>query len=154
MKEKLSFFEKLTGGIDIDDEDVDTKEVEDEKNPRRDSNWIEESSEEGELAIDVHQTDEEIIIKAMIAGVKPDDLDVSITRDMVSIKGSRKEEKNIEVDDYFYKELYWGTFSRTILLPQEIEPDEAKATEKHGLLILHLPKIDHKKTTKIKIKST
>ncbi len=154
MKEKLSFFEKLTGGVDVDDEDVDTKETEDENGSHGDSNWIEESSEEGELAIDVHQTDDKIIIKAMIAGVEPDDLDVSITRDMVSIKGSRKEEENIETEDYFYKELYWGTFSRTILLPQEIEPDEAKATEKHGLLILHLPKIDHKKTTKIKIKST
>jgi len=154
MKEKKSFFERLTGGVDVD-ENMDAEDIPNEDAlVSRESNWMDEGSEEGELAIDVHQTPDEIIIQAMIAGVKPDDLDVSITRDMVSIKGSRKEEREVEEDDYFYKELYWGSFSRTILLPQEVEPEEAKAVEKHGLLILHLPKVDRKKTTKVKIKSS
>ena len=81
----------------------------------------------------------------MIAGVKPEDLDVSITRDMVTIKGKREESREVAENDYFYKELYWGSFSRTILLPQEIEPEEAQAVEKHGLLTIHLPKVDKKK---------
>jgi len=155
MKEKKTFFERLTGGVDTDESTMDTEDVPSEESLiSREGNWMDEGSEEGELAIDVHQTPDEIIIKAMIAGVKPDDLDVSITRDMVTIKGSRREEKTIDEDDYFYKELYWGSFSRTILLPQEVEPDEAKATEKNGLLTLQLPKIDRKKSTKVKIKSS
>ena len=89
----------------------------------------------------------------MIAGVKPEDLDISITRDMVTIKGSREETREVDEGDYFTKELYWGTFSRTILLPQEIEVETAEALEKHGLLIIKLPKVDKGKQTKLKVKS-
>jgi HSP20 family protein len=93
-----------------------------------------------------------IIMKAMIAGVRPEDLDISITRDMVTIKGKREEEKTAKDDDYFIRELYWGSFSRTITLPEEIDVDEAEAIEKHGLLILKLPKLDKKKQSKLKVK--
>jgi len=113
--------------------------------------WTEE--EEGQLTVDVYQTPEHIVIRAHVAGVKPEDLDISITRDMVTIKGKREEAREVEEDNYFYKELYWGAFSRTILLPQEIEVEEAEAAEKHGLLTLKLPKIDKDKQTKLKVKS-
>ena len=113
----------------------------------------EESGEEGQLTVDVYQTANDIVIKTMIAGVKPEDLDISITRDMVTIKGSREETREVDEGDYFTKELYWGTFSRTILLPQEIEVETAEALEKHGLLIIKLPKVDKGKQTKLKVKS-
>lgn len=109
--------------------------------------------EEGELSVDVYQTGTEIIIEAMVAGVKPEDLHLSITRDMVTIKGRRDGNTQVTHDDYFYKELYWGTFTRTILLPHEVEIEEAEAVEKHGLLIIRLPKVDKARQTKLKVKS-
>ena len=136
MKKK-SFFEKLTGIIKVDEDD----------NENYSSNESDEESEEliceteGQLAIDMFQTPSEIIIKTMVAGTKPDDLDINITRDMVTIKGKREETDSSSDDDFFYKELYWGCFSRTIILPQEIEVEEAEATNKNGLLIIRLPKL-------------
>jgi len=117
------------------------------------SDWMEEETEEeGELTVDVYQTADMIVIKSMIAGVRPEDLDISITRDMVTIHGKREEERVASEDDYFTRELYWGSFSRTISLPQEIDVDEAEAIEKHGLLILKLPKMDKRRQSKLKVK--
>jgi HSP20 family protein len=107
----------------------------------------------GELAVDVYQTPTHIVIKAMIAGVKPDDLDVSITRDMVTVRGKRERHTEGTAGDFFFQELYWGAFSRTIVLPQEVEIEEAEATEKHGLLTIRLPKLDKGRQAKLKVKS-
>ncbi len=150
---KPTFFERLTGGISTNNSDEDSDFEEDKIKSQKTNEWMEENNDEGELAIDVHQTHDSIILKAMIAGVKPDNLDIDITRDMVTIKGTRHNEKEVSEENYFYKELYWGSFSRTILLPQEIEPEEATATEKHGLLVISLPKIDRAKSRKVKVKS-
>ena len=90
----------------------------------------------------------------MLAGVRPEDLDISITRDLVTVKGRREQHSEVQGPDYFFQELYWGSFSRTIVLPQEVEIEEAEATEKHGLLILKLPKVDKGRQTKLKVKST
>jgi len=117
------------------------------------NSWLDGEMEEGELAVDVYQNQNEIVIKAMVSGVKPDNLTVSITREMVTIRGQREEMEIVEEGDYFQKELYWGAFSKTIMLPSEVEPDEAEATEKHGLLTLRLPKVDREKVQKVKIKS-
>ena len=88
----------------------------------------------------------------MVAGVKPDDLDVSITRDSVTIRGKRSEERTVSNDEYFHRELYWGSFARTINLPEEIEVDGAEALEKHGMLVLHLPKLDKNRQAKLRVK--
>ncbi len=146
---KKSFFEKLTGIVRVDDE----------KNDRESEDQIEselegtETETEGQLAIDMYQTPSEIVVKTMIAGVKQEDLDVSITRDMVVIKGKREEANDTAGNDYFHKELYWGSFSRTIILPQEIDVDESEAINKNGLLIIKMPKIDKNRQAKLKIKS-
>jgi HSP20 family protein len=89
----------------------------------------------------------------MVAGVRPEDLQINIARDMITIKGKREENRTINEDNYFTKELYWGAFSRTILLPQEIETEEAEATERHGLLTIKLPKIDKDRKMNLKVKS-
>jgi HSP20 family protein len=117
------------------------------------ADWIENESQDAELTVDVFQTPDSIIIKAMTAGVDPNDLDISIARDMVVIRGHREEEKTARTDDYFVQELYWGSFSRTISLPEEVDVDEADAVCKHGLLILKLPKLDKKRQTKLKVKT-
>ena len=114
---------------------------------------MEDENEEAELTVDVFQTAGDIIVQTMTAGVKPEDLELTISRDMITIRGKREESRTIEEENYFTKELYWGTFSRTILLPQEIDPEEAEATEKHGLLTIKLPKIDKEKKTSVKVKS-
>ncbi|MCR4334685.1 MAG: Hsp20/alpha crystallin family protein [Patescibacteria group bacterium] len=150
-KEKISFFERLTGSVKASDE-IEEKA----SKVKNSSNWsLEEEEEEkdGQLTVDVYQTPDDIIIKTMVAGVKPEDLDISITRDMVTIKGKREEERGIRGDDFFTKELYWGTFSRVITLPQEIDVEEAEALERHGLLIVRLPRIDKGRQTKLKVKS-
>jgi len=153
MKDNRSFFEKLTGSIKMDDME---DEIEEPKLPSRTTNAsvgsILEETEEGELTIDVYQTPTEIVIKSMVAGVKPEDLDISITRDMVIIKGKRETEKFVRDEDYFHQELYWGSFSRSIMLPSEVEVEEADAIEKHGLLIIRLPKIDKNKQTRLRVK--
>lgn len=182
-KEGRSFFERLTGTVNVDDfedeaeeaaapmQDEDRiaqqkghglqieREEPNESEPEvrgrinEQDDWIEEENEEGQLTVDVFNTPNEIVIKAIVAGVKPDNLDISITRDMVTIRGKREEHKEVDSEDYFYKELYWGAFSRTILLPQEIEVEEANAMEKHGLLTIRLPKVDKEKQTRLKVKS-
>lgn len=155
-KDNRSFFEKLTGAIRINSEYEEEQQIPNSKNGRglqKSPEWLSDGAEEeGELSVDVYQNPNEIIIKTMVAGVKPDDLDVSITRDMVMIKGKREIEKMIDESDYLHKELYWGSFSRNIVLPAEIDVDLAEAIEKHGLLILKLPKLNKNRQTKVKVR--
>ena len=147
MKKK-SFFEKLTGVIKTDDDEMESEDqIEDELEEA-------EMETEGQLAIDMYQTPNEIIVKTMIAGVKPEDLDVSITRDLVTIRGSREEAEETISNDYFHRELYWGSFSRTIILPQEINVDESEAINKNGLLVIKMPKIDKNRQAKLKIRNS
>ncbi len=146
---KRSFFERLTGSIRLEEENEELEVQESPKKP----NWIEEENDEAELAVDVYQTPRDIIIQTMIAGVKPEDMDLTIARDVIVIKGKREYEHNIDDENYFAKELYWGKFSRTISLPQEVEPELVEATEKHGLLTIKIQKVDKDKKNVIKVKS-
>lgn len=107
----------------------------------------------GELSVDVINGADTIIVKAMIAGVKPADVDVDITRDSITLKATRHDEHEIEDENFHQRELYWGTFARTISLPEEVDVDLAEAKEKHGLLVILLPKLDKNRKTKLQIKS-
>ena len=98
-------------------------------------------NENGILTLDVFQKDDEIVVKSAIAGVGGKDLDVSITNDSVTIKGARKEEEKEKGKDYFYRELHWGSFSRKVILPEEVNADAARATLKNGILTITLPKL-------------
>lgn len=109
--------------------------------------------EEGQLTIDVWQTPDEIVVQAIVGGVKLEDLDVEVTHDMVTLRGKRERQKEVSGSDYFYQELYWGAFSRSILLPQEVDSDEAEATMKNGLLTIKLPKLDKARISKLKVKN-
>ena len=108
---------------------------------------------EGQLPVDVHQTSSDIIIRAFVAGVRPDELSISISRDMVELSGSRMEREQTSGSDYFNRELFWGSFTRTIMLPQEIDVESSSASAKDGLLTIILPKLDKAKQTKLKVKS-
>ena len=111
------------------------------------------SEEIGELSVDVINSSDQIIVKAMIAGVKPSDVDVDITRDSITLKATRRDEHEIEDENFHQRELYWGSFARTIALPEEVDVDLADAKEKHGLLVITLPKLDKNRKTKLQIKS-
>lgn len=152
LNKKRSFFEKLTGSMKIDEDEEEIKNII-VKEDKNNNAWMEQENEEAELTVDVYQTPTEIIVQTMIAGVKPEDLELTITRDMLTIRGKREESRVIDEENYFTKELYWGSFSRTILLPQEVEPEETEAIEKHGLLTVRLEKIDKEKRTNVKVKS-
>ncbi|MEK7507793.1 MAG: Hsp20/alpha crystallin family protein [Patescibacteria group bacterium] len=155
-KKNRSFWEILTGSVSAEEEHEESKKNgarENKINKKSNNNWIEEENEEAELAIDVYQTPTDIIVETMVAGVKPEDLELSIARDMVTIKGHREESRTIDENNYFSKELYWGRFSRAISLPAEVEPEEVEATEKHGLLIIKIKKVDKEKKNNVRVRS-
>ena len=108
---------------------------------------------EGQLAIDVYQTPAEIVVESAIAGVKPEDLDIDVSNDSITIKGERHHDEKIKEEDYFYQECYWGRFSRAIILPEEVDPDKASVNFKNGILTVKLPKLEKKKAKKTKVKT-
>lgn len=112
------------------------------------NDWLEEDYS-GQLAVDVYQDKDNVIIKSTIAGVKPEDLDISINNDMVTIRGTRRKDEEIADEDYFYRECYWGGFSRSIILPQEIKVEGVQANLKNGTLTLIMPKAS--KTSRVKV---
>ena len=163
---KRSFFDRLSGALPADDYDAFEDDVPMPAQPTRKLTpnasreqapqpiyHDEEPSAEGQLPVDVYQTANEIVIRAFLAGVRADELSVSISRDMVEIEGSREERDQVTGSDYFSQELFWGSFARTILLPQEIDVDAATAGAKDGLLTLVLPKLDKTRQTKLRVKA-
>jgi len=105
----------------------------------------------GEIPIDLYQTEDELVIRAPIAGTKMEDLDISIEGDVIIINGKREEPEEEGKIDYFTKECYFGPFSRKIISPVEIDPSQAKAKIKEGILIVRIPKIKKEKKVKVKI---
>ena len=130
---------------------IKTKNNQETDAPQKEG-WLDEDYEDGQLSVDVFQTKDAIIIKSTIAGVKPEDIDISINNDMVTIRGKREVEQSIAEDDYFFQECYWGGFSRSIILPMEIQPDKVQAILKNGVLTVILPKAAKAKAVSIKVK--
>lgn len=159
---KRSFFDRLSGSIPVDE-----YEFEDETSapypvhrpaaaPVSASHFPAssyEDSAEGQLPVDVYQTDSEVIIRAFVAGIRPDDVNISISRDTVVIDGVREEREQVVDSDYIKRELFWGSFATTINLPHEIDVDAAAASAKDGLLTLVLPRLDKSRQTKLKVKA-
>jgi HSP20 family protein len=161
--------ESLAEELAPDDEEVDQEMVIEEeviepvvvqdKVPRQAQNseakegneeWLNDF--EGQLNIDMYQTKDNVIIKSTIAGVRPEDIDITVANDMVTIKGSRKKDESVPQDDYFYQECYWGNFSRSVIIPVDIESEEIEADLKDGILTVIIPKAAKAKTKKVKVK--
>ena len=100
-----------------------------------------ESSLEGHLIVDVYQNDKEIIVQSAIAGVKGENIDLAIAKDAVTIKGFRQRPESVDPDNCLHQELHWGNFSRSVILPGDVDVDQAKASIKNGLLTIRLPKL-------------
>ncbi|MBI4121487.1 MAG: Hsp20/alpha crystallin family protein [Candidatus Ryanbacteria bacterium] len=173
MPKTRSFFERLTGSVSRDSYYGDEAETQEEINEppkarlavsqartrpkqtpvKKEGDWLAEEAEEGQLTVDVFQSGDDIVIQSTVAGVKPDDLDVQITRDMITIRGKREQAREVAGEDYYYQELYWGSFARSIMLPNEVDVDEAEATLKNGLLTIKLPKLDKNRTERLRVKT-
>jgi len=109
--------------------------------------------EEGQLAVDVFQTEDEVILKAPIAGVGPGDLDISITDEAITIRGERKNISKVHAEDYLVQECYWGTFSRTYILPIQVVAEKANALLKEGILTISIPKDERSKTKTLTVQA-
>ncbi len=167
MIKKPSFFSKITGSDNeyddyFNDSSAEQAQFEGRGKERHARMTIRDAEEDraeapaedagGELAVDVYQTSDSIVVKALIAGVQPASIDIALTREMLTITGQRAEEREVEDEHYYQRELYWGSFTRTILLPEEVDVDMAEASEKHGVLMIRLPKVNKKRQTKLKVR--
>ena len=167
---KQSFLEHLTGSRPYTEAEIEPSEVQEYSPQHTDvvSSAIDEGHEEQldeallpeeeeideipGLAIDMYESDHELVIQCMIAGVTPENLHISITRNTVTLEGKRNGPE-VPDDQYVDRELYWGPFSREIELPFEIDPDGAEAIEKYGLLSIRLPRFDTARIQELKVKS-
>jgi HSP20 family protein len=168
-----SILRNLTGAVDFEDSDsMATDEIREDLKSRfvgvatddtqyNDTSTTIETSTmistddelvEGALTIDVYQTDNDIVIVSTIAGVTAKDLDVSITNDMVTVSGERKNPVKVRQENYFYQECYWGPFSRSVILPIDVDAEKALAELKDGVLTVTLPKSEKVKIKKIPVK--
>ena len=126
-----------------------------EKKIKTTKKWLSSDKDknmEGEMIIDVYETDEDIVIQSTIAGVRAEDLDISIEKDMVAIKGHRQRPQTDKEKKYLYEECYWGPFSRQIILPEEVNENKSEAVVENGVLFLKMPKIKKIQKKKIEIK--
>jgi HSP20 family protein len=166
----MSFFERLAGSLKREPEvsvtgeegaeeevEVEQEEQEEREEKKTREGQVgeergEQQEEEGQLTVDVYHDDEAVYITSTIAGVKPDDLDVTITNEMITIRGERRQPKEIPDDCYYYRECYWGPFSRSIILPVDVVAEKAEAHLKDGILTIKIPKAESVKTQKIKVR--
>ncbi|MDI6717932.1 MAG: Hsp20/alpha crystallin family protein [Patescibacteria group bacterium] len=143
------FFEKLAGVADEEEQQNFEPQLV-AKTEKTNDDMFDEG--EGQLAIDVYQTADDIVVESAIAGVSIDDMDIEITPESVTIKGKREKHDKSEKRDYLYQECYWGKFSRSVILPQEINPDHATASFKNGILRIVLPKVNKQRLKKLKVR--
>ena len=107
----------------------------------------------GALAVDIYETDQDVVVKASLPGVKPEDVEISVVGDTLTVKGSVKEESEVEDGCYYCKERREGTFQRSVTLPAPTVPDKAEAKLENGVLTLVLPKAEEVKPKSIKVKT-
>ncbi len=120
--------------------------------PVSDDSW-DDSQEEllGQLAVDVYETDEKLVVKARTAGVNKEDLDVSISDGILTISGTLSSGDDAEATNWHIQECYWGEFSRTLALPVSVKEDEVDAVLKDGVLTISFSKIKQEQAKKIQI---
>ena len=154
MKSFIQRISNLTKKDEPKEDEFGYEEIEQETLKDPDEKiWLEQSDyEEGQLSIDVYQTPGEIIIQSTIAGVKPEDIDISINNDLLTIRGHRSMDKKIKEENYLYRECYWGSFSRSIILPVEVEAERIEAELENGVLTVTLPKAKSAKEISIKVR--
>ena len=135
-----------------EDEEEEEEAAEKDQEDEEEQQWLDQDYEEGQLSIDVYQTPTKIIVKSTIAGVKPEDIDISINNDMLTIRGKREMQEKIRDEHYLYRECYWGSFSRSLILPVEVEAEKIEADLENGVLTVVLPKAKSAQQISIKVR--
>jgi HSP20 family protein len=125
--------------------------VQDAATPAVDDEWDEEEAVPGQLAVDVYETREKLVVKARTAGVNKNDLDVSISDNQLTIRGTLSSGSEEGVENYFLQECYWGEFSRTIALPVPVKEEEIEAVLKDGVLTISFSKVQQDTVKKIQV---
>lgn len=115
-------------------------------------NWY-SGEYEGQLSVDVYQTKDSLVVRSTIAGVKQEDLEITLNDDVITIRGKRYQDHEVPKEDYFYQECYWGGFSRSIVLPVEVISAKARASLKNGVLTVILPKAARSTAVSVEIKA-
>jgi len=179
MSKKRSFFERLTGGITLSDREEKEENSgiiempgrhqqqnqvvakltplnsEQPKIPDQQAQQIPEHVVEEEIAnlsVDVLEGDNDIIVNAFVAGVNPEDIQITITRNSISIRGQRKDSPHNGFEE-IEQELFWGKFERDVVLQVDLEPDKAEAIQKQGLLTVKIPKIERDRRMNLKVRN-
>jgi HSP20 family protein len=119
----------------------------------RPSHALESLGEVARPALDIYQKPDEVVMKAALPGVKPDDVNIDITGDILTIKGESKAEQEIKREDYLYQDRRYGTFCRGVVLPSGLKSDKTEATMEDGVLTLTIPKAEEIKPKAIKVKT-
>jgi len=108
--------------------------------------------EEGRLALDVYQTKDAVVVEAPIPGVKPEDVEITVTGDVLTIKAETKSEEKVEKENYIRQERRYGSFSRSVALPEGLDKNKAEAGFENGVLTVTFPKTEEVKPKSVKIK--
>lgn len=119
------------------------------QNEARSVEWL-SAADEGRLSVDVFETEGEIVLQAAIAGVEPEDLEVFVHNDMLTVRGKRVHSAEVSSERYLTRECHWGAFSRSIILPIEVDAENINATLKNGILTVRMPKVQRSKRIHIK----
>ncbi len=136
-----------------DDVFVELAKVKSQPTPITTGQEIESETDdvEGQLTVDVYQNGDMIVVQSAVAGVDEDNLEINLTPESVTIRGKREKSQKVSDTDYFYQECFWGSFSRTVILPTEIDTEKSTAALKNGVLTIKMPKLDRKKGKKLKV---
>lgn len=153
IREEPTKEEFVAKKVPVDDSSAENSPKEAKKEEEKKRSWNFGSNSIGQLAIDVYQTPNDLVIQSAIAGIKPDSLDINIEKDIVTIRGIR--EKPLEENgDYFAKECYWGPFFREVILPDEADPNQVAAQMKDGILTIRIPRLLRNKKRRIQIRGS
>jgi HSP20 family molecular chaperone IbpA len=106
----------------------------------------------GQLTVDIYHTPSDIVVESAIAGANPEDIDVVVANDSISIKGLRRRGSESSDAEYLHQECYWGKFTRSIILPEEVDPENASVKFKNGILSVRMPKMNRRKTKKLEVR--
>jgi HSP20 family protein len=118
----------------------------------RPGRWLSGLAGEAQPALDMYQTANDLVVEVSLPGVRAEDVDISITGDVLTIKGESKMEEEVRQEDYLLQERRYGSFSRSVSLPIPVKADKAQATFKQGVLVITIPKAEAVRPTQIKIR--
>ncbi len=139
----LDILRKMIKGEEVQNESVDSyvQVPKEEEQVISDEQYPWNSFQEGELVIDMYKTEKSVIIRSLLAGVDPKDIEISLHQDVLTIRGKREETEMIYEDQFFHRECFWGSFTRSLVIPVPVDEKNIRAFFKHGLVVIELPRI-------------